>query len=549
MRLGRLKVRERIYAGFAATTAIGVAVAVFGVFQLASIDFQVGQMKSVTANMARVQQVMNDLEAMRRGELRFRMDADEASLTELRERASNIAPALAAAGSTSLSAERRRTYEGLQDELRAHVDMSAQFVQLVRTAQAERAKLFSGGDQLTAATSKLIETVTTTEGVDNALAERLNGAVLLVRVANWRFMATGDKNGPATFKTTFDRASAALAQFEHVATPAEQPMIPPVRNFLAAYAAAFAAYSDAQLKAVEMFDTTLRPQVLDMQGKLAELSHLQSETWTRTTSQTSQILSNTSLLQEVLAGVSILLGIALAMLIGRGIVRPLSRMTGAMQRLAAGDTTVDVPARDNTDEIGDMARAVEVFKQNAIAADGLAATQAAEQAAKEQRVARIDALVSSFEAKVGRMVGVLAGASSGLEGTAKSLAATASETNQQATKVAAAAEEASAGVQTVAAAAEELTSSIGEIGRQVVQSAKMTGQAAADARRTDAVVQALAACRSEASVDFSQLGWNRAFRGGDLTCGGKLRRAMLFFSPQGLRQPVGALTCGQNSAL
>ena len=175
-----------------------------------------------------------------------------------------------------------------------------------------------------------------------------------------------------------------------------------------------------------------------------------------------------------------------------GAVRSLQRLTATMRRLAAHDLTVEIGGVAQGDEVGAMARAVAVFKDNMIAADRLSAEQAAEQAAKEQRTSRLDGLVRGFEAKVGVMVNSLASGSTELEATAQSMSSTAARTNSQASTVASAAEVAGMGVSTVAAAAEKLSASIGEISRQVSQSSEITGQAAVDARRTDVVVRALA---------------------------------------------------------
>ena len=101
-------------------------------------------------------------------------------------------------------------------------------------------------------------------------------------------------------------------------------------------------------------------------------------------------------------------------------------------------------------------------------------------------------MADGFESKVGHLVGMLSSASTELEATAQSMTGTADQSNQQAAAVAAAAEEASTGMQTVASAAEELTASISEISRQVAQSSKITDKAVDDAKRTDAIVHALA---------------------------------------------------------
>lgn len=187
------------------------------------------------------------------------------------------------------------------------------------------------------------------------------------------------------------------------------------------------------------------------------------------------------------------LGLLLSWLIGGSIARPVSRMTAAMRRLAAGELEVAIPAADQRDEIGQMAQAVQVFRDNARqmrAMETERMKQAAQRAADRRR--EMDALAGGFETTVGSLVQHLAAESVELRSNAETMAATAAQTRQQATTVAAAAEEAQAGVQTVASAAQELSASIGEIGRQVAQSAKITDRAVNDARHTDATVRALA---------------------------------------------------------
>jgi methyl-accepting chemotaxis protein len=176
-----------------------------------------------------------------------------------------------------------------------------------------------------------------------------------------------------------------------------------------------------------------------------------------------------------------------------GAIKPLRALTATMRKLASHDLTVEIGDSARSDEVGGMARAVQVFKDNMIQTDALAAAELAERAVKEQRTARLDELTRAFETKAGELVGNVSAASAELQLTAQSMADTAGQTTRQATNVAAASEQASTNVQTVAAAAEELASSIAEISRQVAQSAKIAGKAREDARRTDDVVQALVA--------------------------------------------------------
>ena len=182
---------------------------------------------------------------------------------------------------------------------------------------------------------------------------------------------------------------------------------------------------------------------------------------------------------------------ALAWLIARGISGPLTGMTAAMGRLASGDTSLEVPSLGRKDEIGNLASALQIFKQNKVEADRIAAAQAHEQEAKARRQADVEKLIAGFDRESTAALGAAASAATQLEATAKTLNATAEETSRQTTAVAAASEEAAANVQTIASAAEELTSSVGEISRQVADAAQIAARAVDDAKKTDGTVQSL----------------------------------------------------------
>ena len=175
-----------------------------------------------------------------------------------------------------------------------------------------------------------------------------------------------------------------------------------------------------------------------------------------------------------------------------GISRPLSGMAVAMRRLAGGDVAVAVPSLDRQNEVGDMASAVQVFKENMIHTRALEEeTALARAGAEAQRKAAMREMADSFEAAVGGIVGMVTASATELQATAQSMSGTAAETAGQSTAVAAAAEEAASNVGTVAAAAEELGSSVQEIGRQVSGSAQLAQAAVNEAAQTASLVQEL----------------------------------------------------------
>lgn len=198
--------------------------------------------------------------------------------------------------------------------------------------------------------------------------------------------------------------------------------------------------------------------------------------------------------QGILGGLlgALLLCFLSGWLIVANVSRPIGAMTDAMKRLAKHDLSADIPSVGRMDEIGGMADAVQIFKDNMVETDRLTAQSEKDRKAREQRAEKIEALTKNFGDKVGSLVRNLARAAGELRLTAKSMNETADQTNQRSIVVASAAEEASSSVQTVASAAEELASSINEINRQVASSTDIARQATKGAEEANGIVQNLA---------------------------------------------------------
>lgn len=212
---------------------------------------------------------------------------------------------------------------------------------------------------------------------------------------------------------------------------------------------------------------------------------------------TASINSAIFIVLAVTLGV-LLAGAAFAWFIAGGIVKPVKAMTDTMTKLASGDREIEVPAQDKTDEIGEMAGAVQVFKENLIEnerlqeetraadakqkeADQKAAEQerlrVAEEAKQAEAVAQraelIGAITAEFEKTANDALGVFSSASTEMQTAAEGMTNTAEQTSQRSATVASASEEASTNTQTVASATEELSSSIEEIGRQAAESTRV----------------------------------------------------------------------------
>ena len=197
---------------------------------------------------------------------------------------------------------------------------------------------------------------------------------------------------------------------------------------------------------------------------------------------------------QILGTVAILIVAALvALLLGRGMSRPLTAITAVMNRLSSGDTDVSIPGGDRKDELGTMAGAVDVFRRNMIEARTLReAQEEAKQQADLEKKALQRQMADRFEADVKSLVSAVARATEDMQRVAAEITKSVNGTSAQAAAAAAASEEASASINTVAAATDELASSVAEIGRQVTHSSDVADAAVEKAAKTTEMVSGLA---------------------------------------------------------
>ena len=198
------------------------------------------------------------------------------------------------------------------------------------------------------------------------------------------------------------------------------------------------------------------------------------------------------------AGLGLLVSLVAALWIGiKGLSRPIGELKIVMEAFARNELKADVPGVKRRDEVGEMARTVEVFKTNGLEVERMKADQlVTEQRTAQQRKADMIKLANDFEGAVGEIIDTVSSASTELEASARTLTSTAERSQQLTTVVAAASEEASTNVQSVASATEEMASSVNEISRQVQTSASIAGEAVAQARKTNDRVGELAKAAS-----------------------------------------------------
>jgi methyl-accepting chemotaxis protein len=238
-------------------------------------------------------------------------------------------------------------------------------------------------------------------------------------------------------------------------------------------------------EATALFNGELTKKGIEVRGYIDTVVALNEKGAATEVDTSTELYSDAFMVLSIVIGVSLLIGCASIGFMLVRVMRPIGAMTDAMGVLAGGDTEVVIPGQGRADEIGKMANAVQIFKDNMLETERLRQEQEeAEMRSVEQRKTDMRKLADQFQRAVGGIVETVSSASTHLENAATSLTKTAETTQNQSSVVASASEETSANVQGVAAAAEQLAATVTEISRQVQQSSSIAGQAVLQATTT-----------------------------------------------------------------
>src|SRR6185312_5842389 len=384
-RLSDFRIKSRIYAGFGALIVLGTAVAGIGVWQMLTLDHQVRQLVQVSENASRNQQTSRLIETLRRMGADYKTTSGSDAVAEFSSRGQLAANLLdkSAASDEDLS----DLYHNASKILGAASGNFDQLVKLTQAGQASQKQLFAAIDALSAASDHLLHEADQDANQDiGRRAQLVATSVLSLRASAWRFLATRDATAVPPVK--LDAATAGMMLSALQKAPGADKFADgakPVGAALKDFQTSFDSLSQAMIAADKLYDGVMRPQFKQVDDIDDTVQQSLSGELDTTKDSTLRTILTTLAGQGVLAAFAFIFGLVCAFLIGRSIVRPVSGMTAAMERLANGDTSAPIPAQDFKDEIGAMAKAVGVFKESMIEAERLAAQQREEQGQKAER--------------------------------------------------------------------------------------------------------------------------------------------------------------------
>jgi methyl-accepting chemotaxis protein len=494
MVLNRFGLRARIYLGYGLLIALTLGIAAFDSHGLSAVGQEIGKMEALAGSVHRVQDVVLRLEVIRRGLTRYRVDADPDALRDVTASTTRAVELLAESARSTVLEQRRALYAGIAGKLQAIAPKGEHYASLTATGIAGRKTLLDMGVPLGSSAGQLAE-IAEAGGVSTeaAAAVVVRAAMRAVVGKSLSFLVSSDPVLLAGFRKDAEAATLALSKLEKDASPRVKAAIPPLRSLFDSYTATFDKVAGALTEGDALYAQQIRPAIMEMQATAGkDLEGLSGE-FDAATRNANNVASGTFVDQLGLSAGGTVLGLVLAFLLARSIIRPVSGMTSAMTQLAAGDTGSEVPARDDADEIGEMARAVEVFRQQAIENVRLATERETEQAAKERRQTAMDRHTRDFGNSVSGVMESFMSAAASMRQAASEVNEGARQTRSSTSSTVEGAAASARDLSSVAAAAEQMAASINEISHQVTHVTRSVQSAVDRATETDRKVAELSA--------------------------------------------------------
>jgi methyl-accepting chemotaxis protein len=493
----RLTIRARIYGGMAILVLFGMVLNGRAAWQLSAIDSQVGRMSLLSDSNTRDLKIARLMETMREASVALKFSGAKASLDPAdAAEAQQMIGMLNLAVKTAASEEQRHTYQTMLSGCVTCHKLAAELAGLSRQADDARGRVFSGGAQMSTQAVALVAAASRTGDVPTATAAREAQAALLLAVGGGdRALQARDAQGDTAEQANAAAARTALTRLQGLNPPdALRPILASVSTLLDAQLGSVTAATEAMRKRDELFDHQMQPLVREQMTAALEASVALGRSFTGVKDATSTMIGGATALQKLTAGGALLVGALLAYILGRSIIGPVAGMTKAMTSLAAGETSVEIPSRAATDELGAMAKAVEVFRQNAMARAGLEAEQKNQVArAEQEKREALRGMADKIETEMGDALVAVGARTATMAKSAEAVSASAQRTGLSAESAASAATQALANAQTVASAAEQLSTSIREIGSQVSQSTMVVARAVTASGETRTAMETLSA--------------------------------------------------------
>ncbi len=509
----RFRVGTRIYIGFGLILLMLAGLATTAYFDFESTLGKIGEYIRVNKNATLITSVERNVVGVRRNVLAYIVNGDEKSLKRVHELKEVLSGELNESIGLIHNPEMKKRATKIQslfEEYAADFDTAVKEKKNRDAAVKKEMNVY--GKQARENITKIIHTATRDNDDEAAaMAGLVQERLMLARLNSNRYLSDPSDERIKIIKeyiAEFIKDSKILER--RLKNPARKRLAQETLRIVPLYEASFLKVVDATKTYEHLVHKKMADVASEISNDAKDINHEYHDRMEELGTAIISEVKDTEVTLVIISIIAIIIGVIFAFFIASSIVPHVQAMTNAMGDLAEGDLEVEIPARDRTDEIGDMSGAVQVFKDNAIEVKRLEAeqkeaeereklreeenikkTEEAKKKAEEDRKNEMMALADNFESSIKGVVEVVSSSATEMQSSAEGLSAASEQGSNQSAAAAAATEQASANVATIATATEELTTSIGEIAQQVNSAAEMSNQAATEAVGANEQIQGL----------------------------------------------------------
>ncbi len=358
------RIGTKIFAGFGSVIILLVLLSGFGVYELSSTGASVARLNTASEAARRILELDRNTEVMRQRALRFKQLHDKASVDEFNDSYKESVGLLTEAKKFAPSEDRLRLYEGAAQQVELVKRKFDELVTSVNTLIQAQDQFGLAGNKLNSSAHRVFALAEIGNNADTMLAVRdIEVALDIMRATVWRFQVTLDPKDMSSFKANVQNLNATVETFGQVANAQAKAPLGELTAAVKSYDEAFSAVAKAMLANEDLYSNQIRPLLADVYKTMSGAKGSIVENQQLSKKAADDSVSTGMTLTAIMAGGTIVLGIALAWFIGRGISRPLRKTAEVLSDLT-NDRIVDVPYTERGDEVGAIAKATEVFKQS-----------------------------------------------------------------------------------------------------------------------------------------------------------------------------------------
>ena len=499
--LSRLKVGSRIYAGFGVVLALLVCLSGFAIISFGDQKRSFSSYSDMSEDALLVNNLESAVLASQLALEKFFVTSDDAEKADFRKNYDKILVLMSEAKEEIHNPKRVSLLNEIQLSLASY---KAAFDKVAKLADQRNAlvykKLDVTGLNIRKNLSEIREGAFAANDYESAsFAGNAQEHLLLARLYVLKFLDDNTQEAMDRTLSELSTLDGALRQLDaSLLNPQRRALLSQVQKDYPIYLQAAKELNETILARNSIRDGELASDEAAIFKASEAISASADEDQKNLQKNVDDSLNTAEYLMIIVSAIAFVVGLGAAFFIARGITKPVLSLTTAMGRLANQDYSTIVPGGERGDELGQMARAVDVFKQNGIRARELEAEQheREQQAEAEKRKLMLD-MAEEFDTQIGSIVNSVSAAADQLNASAKLMSDVAVETERQATEASVASEQTSSNVQTVATATEEMNSTIAEISSQVGHASKASTDAVDKVNSTNIQMSKLAETSSK----------------------------------------------------